>query len=183
VLVLLAFAWEAGPAGRRGAAPPRGPRSCARATWCCSPCSSAGRGYLLSWAGWFASSAADQLAWDRNWAEQNPAAGLTGLVPDGLRSWWHYHVAQFEFHDELRQKHPYQSHPAGWLLLARPVSYYYPAGVGLGDYGCEVESCSREVLAIGTPAIWWMTLPVLLLLLWLWLPSGTGDRPRCSRWS
>lgn len=170
VLLLLAFAWEVG--ARRTA----GIRAPVRSTVVRSgylvlltllvlPAAV----YLLSWFGWFTSSAAGQLAWDRNWADTNSASGLAQLVPDGLRSWWHYHVAQFEFHDELRSKHPYQSHPAGWLLLARPVSYYYPAGVGLGDYGCKVESCSREVLAIGTPAIWWMTIPVLFLLLWLWL--------------
>ncbi len=170
VLILLTFAWEVG--ARRTA----GVRSPVRSTVVRSgylvlltllvlPAAL----YLLSWFGWFTSTAADQLAWDRNWADTSPASGLTGLVPDGLRSWWHYHQAQFNFHDDLRAKHPYQSHPAGWLLLARPVSYYYPAGVGLGDYGCEVDSCSREVLAIGTPAIWWMTIPVLFLLLWLWL--------------
>ncbi len=166
-LVLLAFAWEVG--ARRTA----GVRAPVRATIVRSgglalvtlvvlPTAV----FVLSWAGWFL---ADDLAWDRSWAEQNPASGLAGLVPDGLRSWWHYHVAQFDFHDDLRQKHPYQSHPAGWLLLARPVSYYYPQGVGPGDYGCEAAACSREVLAIGTPAIWWMVLPALLLLVWLWL--------------
>jgi dolichyl-phosphate-mannose--protein O-mannosyl transferase len=127
VLVLLAFAWEVG--ARRTA----GVRAPARSTLVRSgslvlltllvlPAAV----YLLSWAGWFASSAADQLAWDRNWAEQNPAAGLTGLVPDGLRSWWHYHVAQFEFHDQLRTstrtsrtRRVAAAGPAGVLLLPR----------------------------------------------------------------
>lgn len=170
VLILLAFFWEVGARRIAGISSPLRAtvfRSAAPllAVLVVLPAFV----YVVSWFGWFASSTADQLAWDRNWAEGNPASGLAGLVPDGLRSWWHYHVAQFTFHDDLRQKHPYQSHPAGWLLLARPVSYYYPAGVGAGDYGCEVESCSREVLAIGTPAIWWITIPVLLVLAWLWL--------------
>ena len=170
VLLLMAFAWEVG--ARRTA----GVRSPVRATVMRSgapllavlvvlPAAV----YVTSWAGWFASSAAEQLAWDRNWARDNPASGVVGLVPDGLRSWWHYHVAQFNFHDDLRQKHPYQSHPVGWLLLARPVSYYYPAGVETGDYGCEVATCSREVLAIGTPAIWWAMIPALFVLVWLWI--------------
>ncbi|MEX2289094.1 MAG: phospholipid carrier-dependent glycosyltransferase [Mycobacteriales bacterium] len=170
VLVLLAFAWEVGARRTAGVrAPVRATvvRSGALllATLVVLPAAL----YVLSWFGWFASSAADQLAWDRHWADTHEAGGLVGLVPDGLRSWWHYHVAQFTFHDDLRQKHPYQSHPAGWLLLARPVSYYYPQNVGAGDYGCEVESCSREVLAIGTPAIWWIMIPALFALLWLWL--------------
>ena len=170
VLLLMAFAWEVGARRTAGIrAPLRATvlRSAAPllATLIVLPAAI----YLLSWAGWFASSASDQLAWDRNWAETNAASGLAALVPDGLRSWWHYHQAQFTFHDDLRQKHPYQSHPAGWLLLARPVSYYYPAGIETGDFGCQAASCSREVLAIGTPAIWWMTIPALFVLLWLWL--------------
>ena len=167
VLVLIAFAWEVG--ARRTA----GVRAPVRATVLRSAAPLLGvlvllpaLVYVLSWAGWFL---ADTLAWDRNWAESNPAGGIVGLVPDGLRSWWHYHEAQFNFHDDLRDKHPYQSHPAGWLLLARPVSYYYPGGIGAGDFGCEVESCSREVLSIGTPAIWWAVIPALFVLLWLWI--------------
>jgi dolichyl-phosphate-mannose-protein mannosyltransferase len=170
VLLLLAFAWEVGArrtAGLRAPVRATVVRSAALllATLVVLPAAV----YLLSWAGWFASSSADTLAWDRHWADSHPASGVAGLVPDALRSWWHYHVAQFEFHDELRQSHDYQSHPVGWLLLARPVSYYYPPGIVLGEYGCEAERCSREVLAIGTPAIWWMTIPALAVLLWLWL--------------
>jgi dolichyl-phosphate-mannose-protein mannosyltransferase len=168
VLLLLSFAWEVG--ARRTA----GVRTPVRATVVRSAAPLLAVLvvlpavlYTLSWAGWFLHD--DDLAWDRAWAQTQPASGLTALVPDGLRSWWHYHVAQFEFHDELRQEHPYQSHPAGWLLLARPVSYYYPQDVGPGDYGCQVDSCSREVLALGTPAIWWAATVALVLLVWLWV--------------
>jgi dolichyl-phosphate-mannose-protein mannosyltransferase len=121
--------------------------------------------YVLSWAGWFVTDD----GYDRTWAQDNPASGLAGLVPDPLRSWWAYHRAIFSFHDELRSSHPYQSHPAGWLLLARPVSFYYPQDIGPGEYGCTAASCSREVLAVGTPALWWGFVVVAALLLWLWL--------------
>ena len=168
VLVLLAFAWEVG--ARRTA----GIRSPVRATVVrSSPALLAttivlpAALYVLSWAGWFASDG----GYDRDWAERpgNEAGGLATLVPDDLRSWWQYHREIFGFHDNLRADHNYASHPAGWLLLARPVSYYYPAGIGPGRYGCEAQSCSREVLAIGTPAIWWAGIAVLLAMLWLWV--------------
>jgi dolichyl-phosphate-mannose-protein mannosyltransferase len=170
VLVLLAFAWEVGARRTAGVRNPvratlQRSTAGALATLLVLPAAL----YVLSWSGWFLADGPDSRAWDRDWAATNPASGLATLVPDGLRSFWHYQVAQYEFHDELRQSHPYQSHPAGWLLLARPVSYYYPSGVGPGDYGCEVASCSREVLAIGTPAIWWASIPALALLLFLWL--------------
>ncbi len=115
--------------------------------------------YLLSWTGWFVSD----LGYDRQWS-----TGHT-LIPDALRSLWHYHQQILAFHEGLSSKHPYQSHPAGWLLLARPVSYYYPPGITAGAYGCSAASCAREVLAIGNPVLWWGTLPVLVALLWLWV--------------
>ena len=55
------------------------------------------------------------------------------------------------------------------MALARPVSYYYPAGIGPGRYGCAAPSCSREVLSIGTPAIWWAGIAMLVAMLWLWV--------------
>ncbi len=120
--------------------------------------------YVVSWTGWFLSD----IGWDRNWAKTNPSAHF-GFLPDGLRSLWHYHVEIFGFHDNLSQKHNYQSHPWGWLLLARPVSYYYPGAISNGTFECAVESCSREVLAVGTPAIWFATIPLVFALLYRWL--------------
>ncbi|MGI8537119.1 MAG: dolichyl-phosphate-mannose--protein mannosyltransferase, partial [Mycobacteriales bacterium] len=165
VLVLLAFAWEVGARRTAGVRAPV--RSTLRrsvpgllAVLLVLPAAL----YVLSWAGWFLSDD----GWDRQWAATHPAGSLTGLLPDALRSWGQYHWEILGFHNGLSTPHPYQSHPAGWLLLARPVSYYYPQGVGPGDYGCDVAACSREVLALGTPAIWWAVIPLLVALLWLW---------------
>jgi dolichyl-phosphate-mannose-protein mannosyltransferase len=173
-LGLLAFAWEVG--ARRTAGVPAPVRSTLRR----SAVALVGGlvvlpalVYLVSWAGWFAGD----LGWGRSWAEENPGSGVAALVPDGLRSWWHYHVEIFEFHDNLRTRHNYQSHVAGWLLLARPVSYYYPPNLVEGQMGCEVANCSREVLAIGTPAIWWATIPVVVALLWLWVAERDWRAP------
>lgn len=125
--------------------------------------------YTASWAGWFFSD----RGWDRQWAAANPASGLAGLVPDALRSLWHYHAQIYQFHSTLTSSHPYQSHPAGWLLLARPVSYYYPPDIRTGQYGCAATQCAKEVLAIGTPAIWWVSIAALLLLAGRW--AATRD--------
>ena len=165
-MILLALTWEVG--ARRTA----GVRSPVRATLLRStpmtlvvllvlPAAL----YVLSWAGWFAS----ETGYDRNWAADNPASGLATLMPDSLRSWWQYHDEIYGFHSNLEAKHPYQSHPTGWLLLARPVSYYYPQNIGPGRYGCEADNCAREVLAIGTPAIWWGFGLAIFALLWMWI--------------
>jgi len=119
--------------------------------------------YVLSWAGWFASD----LGWDRHWADTRSTSWP--LLPDALRSLWHYHWEILHFHTGLDAKHPYQSHPLSWPFLGRPVSYYYPAGIKAGTYGCQVASCSREVLAIGTPALWWASIPVAVLLVARWV--------------
>jgi len=162
VLGLLALAWEVG--ARRAA----GLRAPLRATLVRSTLPLAFSFvvlplavYLLSWTGWFLSD----LGYDRAWAATQPPVAL---VPDALRSLWHYHVEILAFHNGLSTPHTYQSHPSGWLLLARPVSYYYPPGITAGTYGCTVQSCSREVLAIGNPVLWWGTVPVLGALVWLW---------------
>lgn len=166
VLVLMAFAWEVGARRTAGVvAPVRATlvRSVAPllATLIVLPAAL----YVLSWAGWFLTDE----GYARNWAATHPASGLATLVPDDLRSWWQYHREIFGFHDNLSSPHPYQSHPIGWLLLARPVSYYYPQGIGPGEFGCTAANCAREVLAIGTPAIWWASVPMLVACLWLWV--------------
>ncbi len=114
--------------------------------------------YLLSWTGWFLTDS----GWDRHWAEGLP-------VVSDLRSLWHYHYEMWHFHSTLESRHPYQSHPLSWPFLGRPVSYYYPPGVSSGRYGCTVASCSREVLAIGTPAIWWAMVPACIGLAARWV--------------
>ncbi|MEO6206045.1 MAG: phospholipid carrier-dependent glycosyltransferase, partial [Mycobacteriales bacterium] len=119
--------------------------------------------YVLSWTGWFLSD----NGYDRNWA--TPENATYGFLPEGLRSWWHYHVEMYGFHSNLESKHPYQSHPLGWLFLARPVSYYYPGTIAPGQFGCQADNCAREVLAIGTPAIWWASIPMLFASGWLWI--------------
>ena len=125
--------------------------------------------YLVTWSGWFASS----TGYHRNWAEENPPGSLrflpdwlAGVVPDPIRSLWHYHVEAFSFHSDLTSSHPYESHPAGWAVLARPVSFFYEE-YGNGEMGCEVDRCAREVIALGNPVIWWGAIVGLLMMVWL----------------
>jgi dolichyl-phosphate-mannose-protein mannosyltransferase len=119
--------------------------------------------YVLSWTGWFLTD----VGYDRQWAHGRSTSW--GVLPEALRSWWHYHWEIFHFHDTLSSKHPYQSHPLSWPFLGRPVSYYYPPGIHEGIYGCTVPSCSREVLAIGTPALWWLMIPTAIGLAARWV--------------
>lgn len=122
--------------------------------------------YLATWTGWFLGG---DRAYLRDWAETHPAPWR---VPDALWSLWHYHQEAWKFHTGLTTFHPYRSNPWGWLVLARPVSYFYE-GPTLGEKGCAVDTCSQAITALGTPAIWWASLLALPVLLYLW--AGRRD--------
>jgi dolichyl-phosphate-mannose--protein O-mannosyl transferase len=78
-----------------------------------------------------------------------------------LGGWWHYQRSVWDFHRGLDAAHPYLSRPYGWLLLARPVAYYYAS-----PKTCGTDTCSQEVLGVGTPAIWWVAIPALIAVGW-----------------
>jgi dolichyl-phosphate-mannose-protein mannosyltransferase len=121
--------------------------------------------YIASWTGWFLSDD----GYDRDWAAGR--GWRFGIVPESVRSLWHYHSQAYDFHihlDRDRSPHPYMSSPWGWLVLARPVSYYY-VGYKNGQHGCSVDSCSSAVLALGTPTLWWLSIAALVFCIWLWL--------------
>lgn len=119
--------------------------------------------YLGTWAGWFATSG----GWNRQWATNHPATGLATLVPDPLRSLWRYHADMMSFHVKLSTPHDYQSNPWSWMLQSRPTSFYY-LGPKLGDQGCAVAECSKAILDLGNPVIWWTATLALPVLLFMW---------------
>lgn len=104
--------------------------------------------YLASWSGWIATKG----GYYRDWATS--PEGRTGhwtWLPDWLRSLWHYQTEVYSFHTGLTTPHHYQSNPWSWLVLGRPVSYFYEEPKA-GQDGCTAAgSCAREVLALGTP--------------------------------
>jgi dolichyl-phosphate-mannose-protein mannosyltransferase len=130
--------------------------------------------YLLCWLGWFAG----ENSWNRHWADSNPSSArldLLGLripfnwgwVPSGIRSLGDYTFLAYRFHESLDSFHPYRSNPWSWLILGRPVTYYYPSNVT----GCGSSSCVRETLLIGTPLMWWAFVPALIWLIWHWFTT------------
>jgi dolichyl-phosphate-mannose--protein O-mannosyl transferase len=69
-------------------------------------------------------------------------------------------------------KHAYQSDPVGWLLLDRPVGVAAELDIKPGVQGCTApagSTCLRQVLLLGTPALWWGGAAALLHATWSWL--------------
>ena len=98
--------------------------------------------YLLSWSGWIFTSG----GWDR----QSGSNVFTSL--------WKYHIAILDFHRNLVETHSYAANPWSWLILGRPTSFFYET-----PSGCGVSSCSQEILAIGTPILWWVGIFAIAL--------------------
>lgn len=103
--------------------------------------------YISSWVGWFVSN----RGWDRTYAS-NPISSLV-----------YYHQQMLDFHTSLVTKHPYQANPWGWLIMRRPTSFFYES-----PQGCGNDSCAQEVLALGTPVLWWSATVAVITLIGLW---------------
>jgi dolichyl-phosphate-mannose--protein O-mannosyl transferase len=64
------------------------------------------------------------------------------------------------FHTGLTENHSYQANPWSWIVMGRPTSFFYES-----PKGCGSESCAQEVLAIGTPILWWIGTAALIFLI------------------
>lgn len=105
----------------------------------------AGLVYLLSWSGWFFSN----LAWGKLYYETIWEAFV------------YYHQQILNFHTQLTETHNYQSYAAGWPILYRPTAFYYEES----NLNCPAEVCASEILAVGNPAIWWVGVIALVVML------------------
>lgn len=113
--------------------------------------------YLATWTGWFVT----KDGYFRQWGAEHASRSF-GWVPDAIRSLWHYHAEAYHFHVTLTSDHPYESNPWSWMILARPVDYWYE------DKTCGAPSCAQTVLALGNPVIWWGATLALAVLVVRW---------------
>ena len=110
--------------------------------------------YVGSWAGWFVTEG----GWRRSCMDNPPWANASKCGP--VKGWIEYHLEILRFHQNLSSPHPYESGPWSWLLLGRPVSYFYAT---------PSQGMSQEILGIGTPAIWWASIFALVVTFWRWV--------------
>jgi dolichyl-phosphate-mannose--protein O-mannosyl transferase len=98
--------------------------------------------YLFTWSGWLISN----KGWSKDYSS-NPLISL-----------FHYHQEILNFHTGLTTEHSYEASPWNWLILGRPTSFFYES-----PKSCGAASCSQEILAMGTPIIWWFGLIALFI--------------------
>jgi dolichyl-phosphate-mannose--protein O-mannosyl transferase len=106
--------------------------------------------YVISWTGWFLS--------DRGWDRQSSS--------NPVIAWLNYHAEMLNFHTGLTEKHPYQANPWSWLVMGRPTSFFYDSPTD-----CGAKNCAREVLALGTPLLWWMGTIAIAVVIGYWVKS------------
>jgi len=111
--------------------------------------------YTLTWTGWFISD----RGWSRQWSS-NPFV-----------SWLHYHSEMLNFHTGLTEKHPYEANPWSWLVMGRPTSFFYGS-----PKGCAAKDCAQEVLALGTPILWWVGTISIAVVVGYWIKALINHR-------
>ena len=122
--------------------------------------------YTLTWMGWLVTS----TGYDRSYA-QNAGFNVPVLAP--LYSLFEYHKEMAQFGVGLNARHPYMSQPWDWFFITRPVAFFWnsysdAAGLHVAKAG-TTGPWVQEVLAIGNPAIWWVSIPALAFCLGWWL--------------
>jgi dolichyl-phosphate-mannose--protein O-mannosyl transferase len=79
---------------------------------------------------------------------------------------WPHTRAIWRYHADLRATHPYFSKWYTWPWLVRPTWYYFTQ---------EDDRIVRGIVAIGNPALWWVSVPVTL---WAIVTGARARDPR-----
>ncbi len=137
--------------------------------------------YVATWTGWLLNAHAYETSLSNTqygpyWGAylQHDTHGFFPELFRSLRSLWNYHQDVYTFHTQFLNDahHTYQSKPQGWLILNRPVGVEADLGIKPGEQGCYApagSTCLRQVLLLGTPALWWGGVLALVYGLYAWL--------------
>jgi dolichyl-phosphate-mannose-protein mannosyltransferase len=130
--------------------------------------------YVVSWSGWLmhAEKYEESLSdtqYGAYWGSylEHDADGFGPELAQSLRSLWNYHQDVYTFHTRglVGSEHTYQSDPAGWLVVNRPVGVFADLDIKPGEQGCTAapeSTCLRQITLLGTPVLWWGGVLALL---------------------
>ncbi len=117
--------------------------------------------YVATWWAWFGG----ETSLDRYLVAPD-GVGVFSVVKAAFGSLLSYHESVFTFHSELVTKpgeaHPWESKPWTWPMGLRPMLYYYEGSTT----GCGEITCVSATMLIGTPALWWLALPMIAWSAW-----------------
>jgi dolichyl-phosphate-mannose--protein O-mannosyl transferase len=148
--------------------------------------------YVASWMGFLThaqtfedhfGTAVDENDWTWSSVDDRRDGAIVGIdtplndhlygARHDLNMLWNYHVELWNFHtgDYIKDAtHPFQSHPGGWLVINRPLGIAATSGDSTVIPECPPEeSCVKQVLAIGTPVLWWGGVLALIASAAYWL--------------
>jgi dolichyl-phosphate-mannose--protein O-mannosyl transferase len=137
--------------------------------------------YVATWTGWLMHAGIYEQSLSNTqygpyWGSylKTPAHGFFGELVRSLRSLWHYHHDVWFFHTKSLNTatHVYQSKPEGWLILNRPVGVDAQLNIRPGQQGCAAapgSTCLRQVLLLGTPALWWFSCVAFVYAMVAWV--------------
>lgn len=125
--------------------------------------------YLGGWWAWLSSeTGVDRHVVGGNYPYTPGQAGspLFAWVPQALQLLFHYSENVLYFHEHLltppSNPHPWESKPWTWPMGLRPMLYYYESGTA----ACGSPDCVSATMLIGTPAMYWLSLPALGFAIW-----------------
>jgi dolichyl-phosphate-mannose-protein mannosyltransferase len=130
--------------------------------------------YIATWTGWLMHASVYEQHLSRTqygpyWGSylKHDAHGFFPELWQSLRSLWHYHQDVYAFHTKFLNSstHVYQSDPWGWPILNRPVGVDAQLNIAPGAQGCAAtgsQTCLRQVILLGTPALWWFSTIALI---------------------
>lgn len=136
--------------------------------------------YLSAWTGWLVT----QGGWDRQWGA-TPTTDTSSILsrhhdwlvhhlgaPLASLLWYHHEIYAFHTGSYMKsQTHTYNSNPAGWLVMTRPIGLDAVNDIKPGQDGCHAvnDTCLRVISGAGTPVLWWMAAIAFLIGLVWWL--------------
>jgi len=170
VFAVLIYLWEVGVRKTVGVAHPWRDALLDEVGWLLAMVLVTIPAYLTAWVGWFAGDE----GWKRHYLQSQGHSEPFLFGP--LYNLWSYHQDMLNFHTGLSSPHPYQSWPWQWLILGRPVAFYWSQN----PRPCGAESCAEEILLLGTPVLWWAFIPALIAMTWFgvsrrdWRPLAIG---------
>ncbi len=92
---------------------------------------------------------------------------LPYLLLNNQDSWWEVHQKIWSFHQSIgsgSEVHPYCSKWYSWLVMARPIAYFYEAK------STSSGTIIYDVHAMGNPILWWLsTVSFFIILLLIFL--------------